>query len=440
MRNGVLAVFLLWGAALSLGVSSAYAGEVDLLVQKLVEKGVLAPNEAQILMDETRQDVAKQNAKGANDMLPSWIQTTKLKGDLRLRYQSQQKKSSTSTGGTVRNRGRIRYRLGLETKPNEKVTVAAGLASAEKISSTSCAAGSACTVSNGVDDSRSTNLTMQNGFSRGDIRLDYAYADYKYNSSLRMIGGKYNAMGTDYLWYTSDMLWDSDINQEGASVHADFARVLLGDAFVNAGYWVLDESSSMASDLGMYYAQAGMVFEPIEAVNFKLAGTFYGMQNDDSGSLIDGRVSGNTVASSRYVYDFGNIYAGSAELVYSWPEETSSPIKMVGLFGDYVMNPDPNSDNTGYAAGLKIGHKKVSGAKTWQFKYQYVRLASDAWLDDFPDSDRYSGGTNIKGNELILDIGLAKNVSLGLDYYMSDVLKGQSYPERIFQADINLKF
>ena len=431
MRNGVLAVFLLWGAALSLGVSSAYAGEVDLLVQKLVEKGVLSPNEAQIMMDETRQDVAKQNAKGANDMLPSWVQTTKLKGDLRLRYQTQQKKSATSTGGTVRNRGRVRYRLGVEAKPNEKVTVAAGLSSAEKN------AASATTTS---DDSRSTNVTMQNGFNRGDVRLDYAYADYKYNSSLRMIGGKYNALGTGYLWYTSDMLWDSDINQEGASVHADFARVLMGDAFVNAGYWALDESSSSASDLGMYYAQAGMVFEPVEPITFKLAGTFYGLQGDDTGSVLDGSSSGNTLGSSKYLYDFGRIYVGSAELVYSWPEETSSPIKMVGLFSDYVMNPDPDSDNTGYAAGLKFGHKKVSGAKTWQFKYQYVRLARDAWLDAFPDSDRYSGNTNVKAHEYILDIGLAKNVSLGLDYYRSDVLKGQSYPESIFQADVSLKF
>jgi hypothetical protein len=48
----------------------ASAGETDLLIQKLVEKGILTASEAQILQDDVKQDVAKQNAKGTNDALP----------------------------------------------------------------------------------------------------------------------------------------------------------------------------------------------------------------------------------------------------------------------------------------------------------------------------------------------------------------------------------
>ncbi len=422
MGQMCLRVLFVLGAVFGLLVSSARAGETDLLIQKLVEKGVLSPNEAQILVDETKQEVAKQNAKGKNEMLPSWIQTTKLKGDLRLRYQTQQRDA-----GTVRNRGRVRYRLGIETKPNEKFLVGVGLSSAEKSSTT--------------DDSRSTNQTMHNAFDRGDIRLDYAWGEYKPNSVVRVIGGKYNAIGKGYLWHTTDMLWDSDINQEGASIHVDLANVLMGTGFLNAGYWALDESSSAASDLGMYYGQAGMIFSPAEPVKIKLAGGFYGLQGDDTGSLLDGRASGNTIAGGKYAYDFSKVLAGSAEVVYSFPEETSSPIKTVGVFGDYVVNPDPNRDNTGYAAGFKFGHKKVGAAKgDWQFKYQYVKLAKDAWLDSFPDSDRYSGNTNVKGHEMILSMGLAKNISLDLDYYRSEILSGTKVAEHIFQSDINFKF
>ncbi len=425
MLKKLAILFLMGWAGLVMTAGAAHAGEVDLLVQKLVEKGVLTQNEAQILMDETRQDVAKQNAKGANEMLPSWIQTTKLKGDLRLRYQTQQRE-----GGTVRNRGRIRYRLGVETKPNEQLIVGAGLSSSEKSST--------------ADDSRSTNQTMQNAFDRGDIRLDYAYGQYRPNSMLGLIGGKYNALGTGYLWYTTDMLWDSDINQEGASLHLDLPDVMAGDFFANAGYWVLDEASSSASDIGMYYGQAGMVFSP-DPVQVKVAGTLYGLQGTTETGVLDGRASGNTTtgtgAATRYAYDFGEIMAASAEVTYNFPEETSSPIKTVGLFSDYVMNPDPENDNTGFASGFKFGHKKVGAMRgDWQFKYQYVKLSKDAWLDSFPDSDRYSGNTNVKGHELILDVGLLKNVSLGLDYYRSDVYKGSSRPESIFQADINMKF
>lgn len=425
---------LVWGAALICGVSSVHAGEVDLLIQKLVEKNVLSANEAQILLDDTRQEVAKQNAKGINEMLPAWVQTTKIKGDLRLRYQTQQREA-----GTVRNRGRVRYRLGVETKPNDKVTVAAGLASAEKQST--CTA-LPCT--NGVDDSRSTNTTMQNTFDRGAVRLDYAYGQFKPNTSMMFIGGKYNALGTGALWYTTDMMWDSDINQEGASARMDILNVLGGDLFASAGYWVLDESSGLSGDPGMYYAQAGMTFPLSEPVTLKMAGTLYGVegvQDRTNPYLLEGRATGNTVSGSRYVYDFDRVYAGSIEAVYKFPEETSSPIKMVGLFADYVNNPDPSDDNIGYAAGFKFGHNKVGAAKgDWQFKYQYVNLERDAWLDAFPDSDRYSGNTNIKGHELILDIGLSKNVSLGLDYYRSQVLEGTALPEHIFQADINMKF
>ncbi|NLE65561.1 MAG: hypothetical protein GX606_06570, partial [Elusimicrobia bacterium] len=374
-----------------------------------------------------KQDVNNQIAKQENSAIPSWVQSLKIKGDVRLRYQTQQKE-----GSTTRNRGRVRYRLGVEGKPNDKFVVGAGLSSAEKNSST--------------DDPRSTNQTMDEGFNRGDLRLDYAYGEYKPNSWLSLIGGKYNAGGKGYLWYTTDMMWDSDINQEGVSVHADLAKVLKGEAFVNAGYWVIEESSSSATDIGMYYAQAGLghsldvgLEEPFKT---KLAGTFYGVQGlEETNALIDGRSSGNTVSGTKYVYDWGQVWAGSAEVVYNWPEETSSPIKMAGVFADYVMNPDPGSDNTGWASGLKFGHKKVGAQRgDWQFKYQYVRLAKDAWLDAFPDSDRYSGNTNVKSHEWILDIGLSKNVSLGLDYYRSDALKGTKADEQIFQADVVMKF
>lgn len=424
MVRRILTLIIVGTMVLGMGVKPSAAGEVDLLVQKLVEKGILTASEAQSLMDETRRDVARQNAKSANE-LPSWVQTTKLKGDLRLRYQTQQRE-----GASVRNRGRIRYRLGLETRPNDKVTVAAGLSSAEKGSTS--------------DDARSTNVTMQNAFDRGDIRLDYAYGQFKPNSNLSLIGGKYNTLGTGHLWYTTDMLWDSDINQEGASLHLELPNLLAGDAFANVGYWILDEASTSAADIGMYYGQAGLAFNP-KPIEIKFAGTLYGLHGTTETGVLDGRAAGNTTigtgAATRYAYDFDQVLVGSLEAVYNWPEETSFPIKMAGLFGDYVYNPDPSRENTGFATGLKFGHTKVGAAfGDWQFKYQYVRLARDAWLDTFPDADRYSGNTNVKGHEWILDVGLAKNVSLGLDYYRSDVYKGTSAPEQLFQADINMKF
>jgi hypothetical protein len=238
------------------------------------------------------------------------------------------------------------------------------------------------------------------------------------------------------------MMWDSDINQEGASVHLDVPKILMGDVFANAGYWTLSEQAADDHDSGMFYGQAGMQYELNAGLenplDFKFAGTFYSKQYDDrTVALGNGK---DTQSTANNLYDYNNVYAGSAELVYKWPEETSSPIKMVGIFSDYVNNPDADTENTGWATGFKFGHAKVSGKKTWQAKYQYVRLGNFAWIDVFPDSDRYGGLTNVKGHEVILDIGLANNVSLGLDYYRTDVIKGASLQEDLFQADINLKF
>ena len=398
---------------------SAGAAEIDVLLEKLVEKGVLTPLEAQIVKDETAQEVSTQIAQGKMDTMPSWIQTVKLKGDVRLRYQTQQKK-----GSTTQNRGRARLRLGIEAKPVDQFTVGAGLASGSD------------------SDARSTNETLGDGFAKDGIYLDYVWAEYKPEQWVSMIGGKYNANGKNYLWYTTDMLWDSDINQEGASAHFDIPRILNGDAFVNAGYWALSEASGDAHDAGMFYSQAGMKY----AVNaglqnpldLKVAGTYYSKQFNDSGSALSNGKDTQTAANNQY--DYNNVYAGSAELIYKWPEETSSPIKMVGIFSDYVNNPDADSENTGWATGFKFGHPKVDGSKTWQLKYQYVRLGNFAWIDIFPDSDRYSGRTNVKGHEVILELGLAKNVSLGFDYYHTDVIKGTSLPEDLFQTDLSLKF
>lgn len=397
----------------------AGAAEIDVLLEKLVEKGVLTPLEAQIVKDDTKEEVARQIAARKMDTLPSWIQSIKLKGDVRLRYQTQQKEA-----GTVQNRGRVRYRLGLEAAPADQFLIGAGLASGSD------------------SDARSTNETFGDGFAKDNIYLDYVWAEYKPTKWMNLIGGKYNAGGKGYLWYTSDMMWDSDINQEGASVHFDMPDLLHGDAFANAGYWSLSESSSDAADAGMFYGQAGMGYSldlGLEnPLSLKFAGTYYSKQYSDGNSLLSN--GKDTQTATNNLYDYSTVYAGSTELVYKWPEETSSPIKMVGVFSDYVNNPDADSENTGWAAGLKFGHAKVDGPKTWQVKYQYVKLGNFAWIDIFPDSDRYGGRTNVKGHEFILDLGITKNVSLGFDYYRTDVVKGASLPEDLFQADLSWKF
>ena len=101
------------GVIIVLGLLAAYpyaaqAGELDILIDKLVEKNILSPVEAQIILDETKQQVAKDLANQKSYAAPSWTQKIKLKGDFRLRYQYERRTADTEG----RTRGRYRFRLG----------------------------------------------------------------------------------------------------------------------------------------------------------------------------------------------------------------------------------------------------------------------------------------------------------------------------------------
>jgi len=148
--------------ALSLaGVRPSFAGEIDLLLQKLVDKSVLTAGEAQQIGTETKEQVKREIAQGKYSSLPAWVQNTKLKGDMRLRYQYKHVKDKVKDDTHV---GRLRLRLGLESKVNDKIIVGIGMAT------------------NSGGDPRSTNITFgdkNGGYStKMEVRLDYAYAKY----------------------------------------------------------------------------------------------------------------------------------------------------------------------------------------------------------------------------------------------------------------------
>ncbi|MFA5437186.1 MAG: putative porin, partial [Candidatus Omnitrophota bacterium] len=112
MKKLALAVAI--GLIISLftaGVS--FAGEIDLLLEKLVDKGVLTGAEAQQVKYETQEQVKKEIATGKSESLPAWIQNIKLKGDLRLRYQYKHEKATNDYNKDT-HLGRVRARLGLE--------------------------------------------------------------------------------------------------------------------------------------------------------------------------------------------------------------------------------------------------------------------------------------------------------------------------------------
>ena len=395
-------------------VSSSWAAsEMDILLKKLVEKNVLSPDEAKAIQkettmemqkqqEETKKEVTEEVKKSVADWIPKWVQKTKVKGDLRLRYQYQD-----TSGKVPRNRGRFRYRISFSNQVTDFAKVGLRLAS-------------------GSDDPRSTNQTFQDTFSSKPINIDRAYAELKFFDALKIYAGK----TPNELFETWDLTWDSDINPEGATFFLDLAPF-----YANASFWILDEYSGSSLDPYMVPLQVGIA-PKFGNLYLKAAATGYFFGNV-KGNHLDFSSGTNTVdADGNLIYDYNSVEGNLEFGVYDLAPDMG--IERLAAFGQIIYNWDPS--DIGYLAGFKIGAKKLPERfGQWEFIYNYRYLERDAWLDTFPDSDAFDGETNVKGHEFIFRLGLAKHLELGFDLYYMEQIDGDD-DQLLGQADLIFKF
>jgi hypothetical protein len=356
------------------------------------------------------------------------VQNTKLKGDLRLRYQYKHEKATNDYAKDT-HLGRLRARLGLESKVNDKILAGIGIAT------------------NSGGDPRSTNISFgdkNGGFSsKMEVRLDYAYAKYMPLSWLNIVGGK--MLPADVLWEPMDLVWDTDITPEGGVI--GFNKNIGSDMslFMNTGIlFGTADTSTNADPVMMYLVQPGATYKFNERLSLKGAFSLYEWTNVKGTAYPTDSwyKSSNTKSGANWAYNY-EVISPALEL------SIVEPFKAVGLnveklkfFGEYVNNLAVSDKNTGYALGFQFGHDKVEKWGDWQFKYIYAMLAKDAVIDTTPDSDRYSGKTGMRSHEGALTFGLGKNTYLGFDVYRSWNIIGTSSkaPETLVQVDWNMKF
>ena len=84
------------------GPAWAVSSEVDILLNKLVEKGVLSSIEAGQIRDEITQTKEARTKEVAKEVVPKWAQQISLSGDLRLRTEHFQRDASTSNSSTAK--------------------------------------------------------------------------------------------------------------------------------------------------------------------------------------------------------------------------------------------------------------------------------------------------------------------------------------------------
>lgn len=394
--------------------------EVDVLLNKLVEKGVLTGVEAGQIrreISETKEDRNKQLAK---EIVPDSARNWKWKGDLRLR---EEYRNRVGTGNDV-NRQRVRFRFGFEGKVNDQLKVAARLATGDSA------------------DPISTNDTFDDFFRRNPILVDQAYVQYTPEvagiTKVSLLGG----IMENPFWVVGPMVWDPDLSWDG--VAAQLAQDV-GPAtfFTNNGVFALDSDESEAAAL--WVTQGGVSAQPFKdsseeevLKNLKLTASLsYADYANTSTSAKAGtdpvaRVTTNTSG----VKDF-NEFNPSIELA-----STLMGVPM-SLFGDWVRNVSAKSNvNDGYQVGIKVGKAKtpLSLKDGWEAGYFFQRLEPDAAFDEFVDSDFAGGGTNRIGNVYWVTFQVLKNSTLGVKYLGGHELKGAKANSELTQFDWVTKF
>ena len=405
----------------------------------------------------------------------SWTERIALSGDLRLRYQGDYfvdgnakfvRPNDTDTLlNTTEDRNRFRYRarLGLKAKLLDYREANVGKVEAGFRISTGDAG-----------DPVSTNETMGDYFNKDSVVFDRAYLKYKFSPinpvwdrmpQFSIVGGRFANP-----WFSTDLVWDNDINFEGAAVHyeTDTKQMQPFNLFLTGGIFPLQEEEFSSRDKWLWGAQIGFEYRPRFDMSIKMAAAYYdyqnieGIQNDPTQpgfydfTAPDFQQKGNTLmdidptsdikAALATDYDILDVYLNTDIGLFF-------PIQII-LEGQYVKNfgfdrervvrvtgnDNPVEDTEGYMIGATIGYPRIENFAEWNVGLKYKYLGADAVVDAFTDSDWHLGGTNAKGWILKGEFGLYRNVWLTTRWLTSDEIKGPQLGVDTLQVDVNARF
>jgi hypothetical protein len=391
-------------------VQVASASEVEMLVQKLVEKGVLTQAEgAQLTAKAEHEARAKEIERGT---LPSWVQNMNWGGDFRLRYESSRVKTDSSKSS--RNRSRFRFRYGFTTDVNEQIKVGFRMAS-------------------GSADPTSANQTFTGGFSSKNFWIDRAYMQYTFpNQNLTFFGGKF----PNPFDRTGDLAWNGDIQPEGGALKLKMPTESV-DYFANLAVMPLWEKSGTSSPF-IFGAQLGAGMD-VFGKPLKVSVAYYDFNH----------LKGNKEEDISPDYEPGtNSLDGDGKFVYDYRvinpslEYTPLSLNILGqasalkLFGSYIHNTASDvSDDKGFLAGFSLGKAKNPGS--WGLGYTYYRIEQDAIAAIINSSDFE---TNRRGHKVGVNYVLLENTTLGVNYFNMKNIKGSKRDQHKGQINLQVKF
>ena len=339
----------------------------------------------------------------------SWTEKISFQGDFRYRHELIDEETKDQ-----RNRHRIRARIGMYADITDDVKFGFQIAS-------------------GSDNPVSSNQTLGDGFSTKNLGINFAYFEWMPSAvdGFTVKGGKFKNP-----WYKpgkSELIWDSDWNPEGvtANYHADLKTT---NPFVIASMlWVEEEKTD--EDNLLIGGQGGIKFSFHEGKSHVTVGGSYFTYTDAKGTdtFVDAADSfGNSL-------DTAGLYANDYDIVEAFLELRINVKEIPFTFTvDYVINSGADEDNSGYLFGVRFGKVKKAGAIAGRYIYREVE--KDAVLGAYTDSDFIGGGSDGKGHEVGIDVGLAKKVTASASYFINQKGIDDSKDYNRLQLDVKFKF
>jgi len=312
------------------------------------------------------------------------IENINFSGDFRLRYEYLDKDDSMTRG-----RARIRLRLNAISKINDSWNVGFTLATGSN------------------EDPTSTNQSMDNNFTQKNIWLDRAYAVYN-SGNFIFTGGK---MKNPFV--KTDILWDSDINLEGAAEKWKFAK----SSYITLGQFAINESASH-EDSFLFTLQGGT-----ELGKVKINIAYYTFQN-----YVD--YSPKTA---------GNIFENGTEFEIIDFLVQFRINKRFFVWADYLVNSGAEltettgeKEDTAFGFGIKY---KLNG---WSCQLMYKNIEPNAVVGAFADAT--FGGTDRKGIQGKLAKKLSKKMNMAVSLYNTSSTLYDNKDVTVVDFDLSFKF
>ncbi len=421
---------------------AAVAQDNGALIDKLVKKGILTSQEAEEVRADLTRDYTITSA--GKIQLSNSLTELKLSGDIRLRYQYDNKDyqvdpvgvgtdSDRSPSGAQRSRWRFRLRLNADFKLAENfyggVELGTNLAS------------------------DSGNQTYENGFNKYPIYISKAFMGWNPNDWLNITAGKFSNP-----FYTTDLVWDPDINPNGVTESIAFHKMYFGGSETSyskdgktasapikeerpweltlvAGQFIFDDNlegggrdnatrdNDTTSDVYLFetqliasYKMGGVKATLAPAWMTYTSGSVSGAENENSFNdsplvsgasrdlnliLVPGDVSFKLGELKTKVYwDFAYNIEGRKRV---------ENIYRLASVGNPAVDPDDlvknhsNRDDFAFLIGVQVGENKKKG--DWSALANWRQTGIGAVDPNLNDSDFAAGELNTKGFKL----GMAYN-------------------------------